>query len=75
MSSSDSSAKFVAKPIMSAICCGTMVNKADGYGVTMFMFPFATARQCEDVLVQSQARRMTHSLLCPVFKRAHFTYD
>lgn len=32
----------VAKSIMSAICCGTMKNSANGYGVTMFMFQFAS---------------------------------
>lgn len=44
MSCNDLARSFVAKSIVSAICCGTMVNKADGYGVTMFMFPFATAQ-------------------------------
>lgn len=53
---SSSTKLSVAKSIMFAICCGTMVNSTDGYGVTMFMFRFASALAvCKDVLVLSQA--------------------
>lgn len=63
----------VAKSIMSAICCGTMVNSADGYGVTMFMFRFATAslavRASLFCLSQASVSQPTAPLLCPICVR------